>query len=167
MGGSRKGPFKTYRNLLITMILGGLWHGANWTFLLWGFFHGALLAVTRAITVRRQSVSHSILSRALSIFLTFHLVCIGWVLFRAENIQIAGTMLQMMFQFPFGSATLFPYFLLCLLLFFAMAVDEYVNIGSYFERFPAPARALIILLALLSLAIFIPAERIAFIYFQF
>lgn len=166
LGGSRKGKWNTYRNLLITMILGGLWHGANWTFLVWGAYHGLLLALSRLVRAGERPV-RSLWFRAFSILFTFHLVCIGWVLFRAENIQIAGRMLQRMFQFPFEQTALLPYAAFCAIVYFAMTADEYIAVGSRFERLALPARAFLILLALLSLAIFIPARQTAFIYFQF
>jgi alginate O-acetyltransferase complex protein AlgI len=172
LGGSHKGLKRTYINLMLTMVLGGLWHGANWTFLWWGFYHGLLLCITRFFQRHRKKnipgyPRRWVAARAFQVLFTFHLVCIGWVLFRAESIQVATQMLQSMFAFPLGSATLLPYFYLCGFLYLAMTLDEYANIGTRFERWPVPVRSMIILLALLSLAIFVPVKRIAFIYFQF
>jgi alginate O-acetyltransferase complex protein AlgI len=86
LGGSRGGRFQTYRNLLLTMVLGGLWHGAAWNFVLWGIYHGLLLVVHRAATVDLGLLKHeSRLSAALSRVLMFHAVCYGWLLFRANS----------------------------------------------------------------------------------
>lgn len=171
LGGSRKGMKRTYLNLMLTMVLGGLWHGANWTFLLWGVYHGLLLSVTRFIQHFRERTVHTpkkwTAARPFAMILTFHLVCIGWVLFRAENIQVAGQMLQTMFAFPLGSTTLMPYAFFCALLFVAMVLHDSVDFRAAFERRSFPVRALVILLAFLALSIFVPAKRVAFIYFQF
>lgn len=85
LGGSRGGRWRTYRNLFLTMLLGGLWHGAAYNFVLWGAFHGLGLAVERA--ARRATTVR--LPRWLSILLTFHVVCALWVFFRAETFGAA------------------------------------------------------------------------------
>jgi alginate O-acetyltransferase complex protein AlgI len=85
LGGNRLGTWRTYRNLLLTMMLGGLWHGAAWTFVLWGTFHGGWLAVHR-LTDRGGAPR---LPRVVRCVVTFHLVALGWVLFRAGSIDTA------------------------------------------------------------------------------
>lgn len=92
LGGNRLGTWKTYRNLMITMLIGGLWHGANWTFILWGAYHGLLLILYRLVG-RWWDVLPALL-RQVSMFV---LVVIGWVLFRADNLHVAATMLTTMF----------------------------------------------------------------------
>ncbi len=89
LGGNRQGPLRTYVNLFLTMLLGGLWHGANWTFALWGAYHGTLLALERANNRRGFGWR---LPRALQVGLTFVLVMLGWVLFRAPTLAEAGRM---------------------------------------------------------------------------
>jgi len=99
LGGNRKGRWKTYRNLLLTMTLGGLWHGAAPTFVAWGLFHGLGLAVERWIGERRGARGADDAETTASIWawpcrlLTFHLVCVGWVLFRADSLGTAATVL--------------------------------------------------------------------------
>ncbi len=89
LGGNRKGHARTYINLCLTMLLGGLWHGAAWTFVAWGGLHGIYLAVERALGV--QPEKHlSGLSRVVRTLLTFHLVCAAWVLFRARSFADAA-----------------------------------------------------------------------------
>jgi alginate O-acetyltransferase complex protein AlgI len=83
LGGNRKGGRRTYINLITTMVLGGLWHGANWTFMLWGAWHGALLAVERALGIKEKARSW------LRIIPTLLAVLLGWVLFRSETLQQA------------------------------------------------------------------------------
>jgi D-alanyl-lipoteichoic acid acyltransferase DltB (MBOAT superfamily) len=93
LGGNRRGPSRTYVNLLITMAIGGLWHGAAWTFVIWGVLHGVLLAVERRLGLR-DALSPPALGGLLRGLITFHLVCLGWVFFRAANLADAGLILQ-------------------------------------------------------------------------
>ncbi len=86
LGGNRLGSFRTYVNLFITMLLGGLWHGANWTFVIWGGYHGLLLAVERA--VGKKSLLW-FLPTPLQRALTFLMVLVGWVFFRCETLSRA------------------------------------------------------------------------------
>ncbi|HEY7204711.1 MAG TPA: MBOAT family protein [Methylomirabilota bacterium] len=88
LGGNRGGRLKTYRNLMVTMILGGLWHGAAWNFILWGAFHGLLLAVHRLIVVDLELwTAPSRLGAWVSRLVMFHAVCYGWLLFRARSVE--------------------------------------------------------------------------------
>jgi alginate O-acetyltransferase complex protein AlgI len=97
LGGSRFGTWKTYRNLILTMLLGGLWHGANWTFVLWGGWHGLWLAIERRFALGRASTFS-----VGSWLFTLLLVMLGWVMFRAESVSSALTMYQAMFSVPDG-----------------------------------------------------------------
>ncbi len=91
LGGSRGGAWKTYRNLFLTMALGGLWHGAAWTFVLWGVFQGALLMAHRAVSRRwRPAPNPGRAKRVLQTIGMFHVTCLGWLIFRARDVtQIA------------------------------------------------------------------------------
>jgi D-alanyl-lipoteichoic acid acyltransferase DltB (MBOAT superfamily) len=94
LGGSRGGTAHTYRNLMITMVLGGLWHGAAWTFVLWGVYQGVVLVIYRAIGdwTARVGVAFrvSFPARAALWFLMFHVTCYGWLIFRGRSVsQIA------------------------------------------------------------------------------
>jgi len=95
LGGNRKGTLKTYRNLLLTMLLGGLWHGAAWNFLLWGGWHGLLLCVERAFGVQPATNRF----RPLRWALTLLLVVLGWVMFRAKTVGDAFQLYRAMFDF--------------------------------------------------------------------
>jgi alginate O-acetyltransferase complex protein AlgI len=91
LGGSRKGTLRTYFNLLATMLLGGLWHGANWTFVAWGGIHGVGLAVERLITGGgSESAVQSVAARWARRVLVFHVVCLSWIFFRAQSFGDAG-----------------------------------------------------------------------------
>lgn len=88
MGGNRKGKWKTYRNLMITMLVGGLWHGANWKFVFWGGLHGIGLAVHKALAPKLKKIPHVLPYKFLSWFITFHFVIFLWIFFRATDLQI-------------------------------------------------------------------------------
>jgi D-alanyl-lipoteichoic acid acyltransferase DltB (MBOAT superfamily) len=88
LGGNRHGRLKTLRNLMITMVLGGLWHGAGIFFIVWGFFHGLLLIVYRLVPIDEFLIRRlGRFGKLLAILLFFHLVCIGWVFFRTTPAQ--------------------------------------------------------------------------------
>ncbi len=111
LGGSRGGPFNTYRNLFLTMVLGGLWHGAAWTFVVWGALHGVALAAARMWQRAGKRVpaggfggsglapapeAHAepgFLTRTMGVLLTFHFVCFAWIFFRAPSLAHASLML--------------------------------------------------------------------------
>jgi alginate O-acetyltransferase complex protein AlgI len=96
LGGNRDGDRKTYRNLFIVFVLTGFWHGAEWTFLVWGLFHGALLIVERLASYGEFN-PRAMASLAGRRALTLLLVAIGWVFFRAENMGVALNYLEAMF----------------------------------------------------------------------
>jgi D-alanyl-lipoteichoic acid acyltransferase DltB (MBOAT superfamily) len=105
LGGNRRGSPLTCRNVMLTMLLGGLWHGAEWTFVVWGLYHGLLLVSHRLITpwLERVNPAHPI-DRAcwtgLRIIVTFHLVCLGWLIFRAGSLEQAAGMLAAIVHRP-------------------------------------------------------------------
>src|SRR5690606_18996759 len=95
LGGNRHGTFKTYRNLMLTMLLGRLWHGANWTFVVWGAWHGAWLALERRLGVKADARWF----RPGRWGFTFLLVVFGWVLFRAPDLAVASSFMRAMRSF--------------------------------------------------------------------
>jgi D-alanyl-lipoteichoic acid acyltransferase DltB (MBOAT superfamily) len=90
LGGNRHGKLKTYRNLLITMLLGGIWHGAAWKFVMWGALHGGGLAVERMCQPWLGERPMSRLGAILSWLIVFHFVCFAWIFFRAEDFTVAS-----------------------------------------------------------------------------
>jgi alginate O-acetyltransferase complex protein AlgI len=94
LGGNRIGPGRTYVNLIVVMLIGGLWHGANWTFVAWGAIHGAMLAFERFMG--KNSV-YAFLPRPARIALTFLIVCLAWVFFRSDNFPQAYAYLSALF----------------------------------------------------------------------
>jgi alginate O-acetyltransferase complex protein AlgI len=92
LGGNRNGKRQAYRNLLLTMLIGGLWHGANWTFVIWGGYHGVLLAL-----YRKFGPTWDRLPSLFRQFAMFFLVLLGWVLFRATDFNMAADLFAKMF----------------------------------------------------------------------
>ncbi len=94
LGGNRRGPVRQYLNLIITMVLGGLWHGAAWHYIAWGIYHGLLLAGHRILHVLlpKHAFGRAPLFASIKIFCFFHLVCVGWVFFRVESLTDAPLM---------------------------------------------------------------------------
>jgi alginate O-acetyltransferase complex protein AlgI len=97
LGGSRHGALATLRNLMITMLLGGLWHGAQWTFVAWGGFHGMLLCVERVFGIGRAETPRKALVVGARVTLTFCLVTLAWVLFRSPSFGVAVTVYRALF----------------------------------------------------------------------
>jgi alginate O-acetyltransferase complex protein AlgI len=95
LGGNRKGELRTYINVAIVMLLGGLWHGAHWQFVVWGGYHGALLALERW---RGKKSFYESLPRAVRIANTFMLMLFSWVLFRASDLTAAARYFGAMFK---------------------------------------------------------------------
>ena len=98
LGGNRKGKIRTYVNLILTMFLGGLWHGASVRFIIWGMLHGIALAIHKAVmsafpSFKKVGAEMTRGRRIIGTLFTFHLVCFGWIFFRAESMQKVGEML--------------------------------------------------------------------------
>ncbi len=176
IGGNRNGRWKTYRNLMLTMVVGGLWHGANWTFLAWGAFHGALLCAYRMIgaeTSKKTSpeVKENPFLNGAKIFLMFHFICFSWLLFRADTIgQAWGMMKLVIFDLR---ATQFAWFGLSLILFYAgplflyeLWVDKKKDL-EILTRYPWLPRGLAYSYWILMLWFFPAPVHNEFIYFQF
>ncbi|MDN5108389.1 MBOAT family protein, partial [Aliarcobacter butzleri] len=94
LGGNRKGSIRTYVNLITTFLLGGLWHGAGWTFIIWGLLHGIALAIHRLW----QSLGFR-MNKILAWFITFNFINITWIFFRAKDFESAMKVLSSMFSF--------------------------------------------------------------------
>jgi alginate O-acetyltransferase complex protein AlgI len=116
LGGNRQSTWKTYRNLMTTMLLGGLWHGASWNFVIWGGLHGFALAVNRAWQRRKgapkapEPEGQAGLSprRVAAVFATFHFVCFAWIFFRAPSFGHATLMLERMTHLTSSAPNLAP-----------------------------------------------------------
>ncbi len=161
LGGNREGAAKTYRNLLITMLLGGLWHGASWNFVFWGAWHGVLLAIERALGWDRPAWWR--------IPITFALVLNGWVFFRAANFNDASAILLQLWRGPLGVTVLqgWQIALAGLALCVAM-LEERFKLEDRLVKGPWPAYAIAMALMLFVLEVFAVVDvDIPFVYFQF
>ncbi|MCC6795011.1 MAG: MBOAT family protein [Candidatus Hydrogenedentes bacterium] len=171
IGGNRLGPRRTYINLAIVMLLGGLWHGANWTFVVWGAYHGALLAWER--WMGKESF-YARMPRPMRIACTFVLVLFSWVLFRSETISEAVNYFAAMFGFlphasgtPLLAAFLYSPATLCMMLLCAVLVLNPVQAFDWVNKLTWPRVALLLVLFTYSLANLFVQSFNPFLYFQF
>jgi D-alanyl-lipoteichoic acid acyltransferase DltB (MBOAT superfamily) len=167
LGGNRKGRLLTYRNLMLTMLLGGLWHGAAWTFVVWGGIHGLGLSIERATGWRPTSVAAKWFGR----ILTFHVVCFGWIFFRADSFGRAGDVIARLFT-AWGQAS--PLVTTSVVLAILVGIlGQYVRPGAVgaalrgFQRLPVPAQATCFAVALVTINTLGPEGVAPFIYFRF
>jgi D-alanyl-lipoteichoic acid acyltransferase DltB (MBOAT superfamily) len=176
LGGNRKGPRRTYVNLMLTMLLGGLWHGASWTFVVWGGLHGGALAWEHRRQERRVALDlpdppHDALHVALRRFVTFNFVCLGWVFFRAGSFGTALTMLSRLVIGGFTSNSLVTWGVL-LAIAFGIGV-QYVpddigfRVQSIFSRLPAWIQGIAVGAGLFVISTLGPQGVAPFIYFRF
>jgi len=183
LGGNRKGIRRTCINLMLTMVLGGLWHGAAWTFVLWGVYHGVLLAgykLTQPAIARLTQYLPSWTERIrhwFSIVVFFHLVCLGWLIFRAETIPQIWQMLTIICKpWPWwiicGTNTLHGTGWLTLLalvppLVIVQLIQRYKSDAEFLLRCPLLVRALSYSCVFYALVCFGVRRGTDFIYFQF
>lgn len=180
LGGNRKGKIRTYVNLLITMLLGGLWHGASVSFILWGALHGVALAVHKFVMGRFSSFKAvgsemKPWRRVVGVLITFHLVCFGWILFRADSMQTVGEMLsqigrhfhpEVFTQFVAGYRGVCMLMMAGYLLHFMPKRSEYA-LREVVTRSPLVVQAAILAAAIFVVVQFKSAGVQPFIYFQF
>ena len=161
LGGSKKSDFKTYNNLMITFVIGGLWHGAGWTFLFWGFLHGLALIIYRI-----WSFIGFKLNIIISWIITFNFINIAWIFFRADELGIALKMIKKMFQFsPIEEINLLQIFLITIILIIIIFCKN----TSQFKKkdFSIYRGTLIGFLFFFSLITLFLRGKGEFIYFQF
>jgi D-alanyl-lipoteichoic acid acyltransferase DltB (MBOAT superfamily) len=177
LGGNRGGSWLTYRNLMITMVLGGLWHGASWTFVFWGFLHGLGLGVTRAWERRKprapappEASLAGVAGRVVATLLTFHYVCLAWIFFRATTFKQAVLILKQL-----ATLTTFHPNLPPLVVGFLMVglVSHYTPRAAYdrmqraFIELPAPVQGALLFAVAVLLHEAASTAVVPFVYFQF
>ena len=171
LGGNRRSLPRTYANLIITMLLGGLWHGASWNFVIWGAIHGSMLAFERS--QGRTSFYHR-LPKMLRISLTFLIVLLGWIFFRAATLHHALAYLSAMFglNHPLPNASLIagiiykPYYLLSIGIA-VIVVWTGRQTWDWTQRMTLPKTAICFALGWLALIVLATQEYNPFIYFIF
>ena len=129
LGGSRKGTFRNYLNLVLTMVIGGIWHGANWTYVFWGLLHGLALAVHKVWMKLTKSAERKpgIAGSLISIVLTFAFTSFCWIFFRAESFESATAIITRMFSFSAGLEQPYLWLFVTLALYFAAAAFAVVK----------------------------------------
>ncbi len=171
LGGSRKPAPIVYLNLFVTMVLGGLWHGASMNFLIWGAIHGVVLVLTRAasgLSVLRAGPQK--LRTALGILLTFHIVTTAWVFFRAATLKGALDVFKGLFAMDFGTENISAPALSVLLiagLSHLVTRPRFDKIIELFHRIPAPVQALLFVGAAYGAEKVAAVKVSAFIYSQY
>ncbi len=171
LGGNRKGPTRMYVNLLVTMLLGGLWHGASWTFVVWGALHGVALAVEKALGRGFKVMAPSATWRlpgAIGWLVTMVIVFTAWVFFRAASFEQAFLMLRQMYGFSAGIAWYYPFALLAVPFVGAVYVLMAAHVISLrrlaYDRLVTP----VVLFSMWWLILVFPVEGFKpFVYFQF
>ncbi len=175
LGGSKAGAARTRVNLFLTFLLGGLWHGAGWTFVLWGAYHGAYLSLERVVRrlfglPEKPSEQTPLVLAMLGRVWIFQVVCLSWVLFRAQNLYSAGELLRSLFRWD-GESVLFSVAAVTMLAvgFLLQFLDGMRprRIWDVVNRWPVwvqGAVAAVILTVILGIG---PSGVAPFIYFQF
>jgi alginate O-acetyltransferase complex protein AlgI len=165
LGGNRGGEMATCRNLLATMTLGGLWHGASWTYVLWGVYHGLLLTVARLVPVPAWACA--VWMRPFWIALTFLSVTFGWVLFRATSFADAATVLRGMVLPTAGAVLPWEQVAMVLAGLTALFVGGLVDGRKLAARMPTPVAAAGVAAFAVLYFTLIPLTASGFIYFHF
>lgn len=177
LGGSRKGLILTQINLLAAMLISGLWHGAKWTFVVWGGIHGLLQVIHRlSLYLNRWSWIHKVrqtrIYRWIAIFIFFHVIVWTWVFFQAPSIDMALDMTWKMSHSHPSNIVVHPLFLMIVGLFLLHVVEYLLRtheakIGRVWHYVPFPLRSAAYLLITLAIFYYAKGDKYEFIYFQF
>ena len=178
LGGSREGGWKTDRNLLTTMVLGGLWHGANWTYVVFGAIHGVVLSIERFFSVAKKKPADAVRSRHVTGFLslwtqrilTFNILCLSLAFFRSPSLSSAVQFLGGLAHFAWRSEYVSAFVMLCMFSLPLLFVDlllEASNQEYPFAEAPYAVRTGMAVIAFVVLAVFSGSKFSTFVYFQF
>ncbi|MDR3182002.1 MAG: MBOAT family protein [Planctomycetaceae bacterium] len=179
LGGNRNGKYRTYINVMLTMLLGGLWHGAALTFIVWGALHGLYLAVHKAVTGKRVNDSvmennkipalKERIAKLLGMIVTFHLVCFAWIFFRANTLPEAFAYLSGILRSGDNSIsgihTTFVFYMICVFLMDTLC-ERYHSEVPVLAKNPV-LRGLTYAAALFMITFIGGSNADPFIYFQF
>ena len=173
LGGNRKGIKVTYRNLMLTMLLGGLWHGSSWNFIIWGGIHGVILSFEKYLK-SNQKLKISNKLKFLGYPITFSVVLLSWVFFRSQDLNSALFAIQNMFQFNFsypfvGNVNVLVNSIIVLsigLLFDLYLFNKQISLENLANKFNVLKIAIISSIILLLIMLFYSTSN-NFIYFQF
>jgi len=179
LGGSRKGLPRQLLHLIIAMCVSGLWHGAAWTFVAWGLYHGLLSVAYKiyGVIIKKHDFKFvkSKVYKILSVFIFFQLTTVGWVFFRANSISEALILIKKMLDISNIHFSLTSAIYLCIVaaLYLLHIAEYYVRkngaklVAVWEKYFPAPIRAMVYTTVIIVLILFTKGEENSFIYFQF
>jgi len=177
LGGNRKGLGKTYRNLMITMVLGGIWHGAAWNFIYWGIYQGSILSLHRLVAGAKPTVKPVLnwvdgVRRGLLIAMFFQIVCYGWLLFRANSMSQIYSFSNRLFFNPVWSAPIIPQPSLAAIA--GIVIIAVIDLAQYtsgeptfYRRWSIPSKAALYATLLVVILMGLSNTGSTFIYFQF
>lgn len=172
-GGIRKRRFNLYRNVVLTMLVAGLWHGAAWTFVLWGAWHGLGLSVNHLWEAHRRKHRRQPRQqwwiKTICVVATFHFVCLGWLLFRAGSLHVAGEIIMRLGALQFSTANLARPILIVLAVGFLthwLPGRVFDSASACWNWLPSPAQALVILSVAFGLY-YVSSANVQFIYGNF
>ncbi len=168
LGGNRASEKKTYQNLIITMGLGGLWHGASWNFITWGLLHGFGLAVEKKYKLDSESGNQW--KRIGKIVLVFNFVCFAWIFFRSESFGKSFEVLGQLFNFSKSSTKITPFYLSLFVIgmsFHFFKPLRSFSISDRLLKLPALAYAVVFALMITLITALMPEGIAPFIYFRF
>ena len=180
LGGSRKGKFNTYKNLFITMLLGGFWHGANWNFIFWGGLHGAALALDklRISIAKKLNFSFSLpptIKKWIGIIITFHFVCFCWIFFRCDTFHNSWIFIKQIFlnfrldvakELFSNYSSVFLMLLVAFMLHGISAKNE-TKYHLFIRKWPVPVKILYLFISIYLVIQFRQSDVIKPIYLQF
>ncbi len=168
--GGNTGDWRRYRNLMLTMLLGGLWHGAAWKFVIWGGLHGVLLVVEHSLVGEVREVLHMPWAKVLGTFLTFHLVCLTWIFFRAVDLTHAIAFLRGFGEISRASTIATPFTLILILGCLAsqfLPRDRMAILERFAVRLPLAIQGGLLGAGMIAIFSIGPPGIAPFIYFQF
>ena len=174
LGGNRCGVSKTYRNLMLTMILGGLWHGAAWNFIFWGFYHGIILCLHRAIDVFKSTTASRCapIINAMKTIFFFFVISYGWLLFRTPSLEklvnFSSIIIYDFGNLAFSAMRPRAAALIGVVLLACIEVIEYLHKGElFYKKLPMPAWTAVYSLMIFVFSLGLGNESGQFIYFKF
>ncbi len=175
LGGNRKGNTRTYANLMITMLLGGLWHGASWRFVIWGGWHGLALAIERFFNIPKWISNRNRLVKIGGVIITLHVWALSMIFFRAQSYELGFEMISQIFNY--FHPEVFIQFIEGYTLVFILIVIGYLThytpekwemgIQKFITNLPLVGKAILITLIIWLVAQFKSTDIQPFIYFQF
>jgi len=172
LGGNRVDKkYKIYKNLMITMLLGGLWHGASWHFILWGGLQGGMLSVEKLTGIDKLNFKLLSVKKILFIIFTFFFINLSWIVFRSHSMRDTICILSNSFRFK-NTHTLFSYgecfaILISLIGLSSQYIDEYTDFYESYLKWPVWRKALVYSMVCVGVILFASSDVRPFIYFQF